>query len=132
MRHQRVDDALFALVRERFRAGGAFSAADFVDAWRRLDAHRAAWAEATAGYDAVLMPTAANLPPNVERLLAEPEFFVAENLLTLRNTRVGNLMGLCALTLPTGVPSCGLMAMAPAGAEARLLRIGAALERALA
>ncbi len=125
-------DAMFALVRDRFRLGAAFSAADYVDAWRQLDGHRAAWAEATAGCDAMLMPTVAILPPNVERLLAEPDFFVAENLLTLRNTRVANMMGLCALTLPTASPSCGLMAMAPAREEARLLRIGAAIEAALA
>jgi aspartyl-tRNA(Asn)/glutamyl-tRNA(Gln) amidotransferase subunit A len=30
-----------------------------------------------------------------------------ENLLCLRNTRIGNLMGLCGLSLPTGVPSTG-------------------------
>ena len=125
-------DVMFGHVRERFRAGAGFSAPDFVDAWRRLDALRSTWAAATAGFDAVVMATTGNAPPNVERLLAEPEHYLSQNLLTLRNTRVGNLMGLCALTLPTGAPSCGLMAMAPAGNEARLLRIGAALERALA
>jgi aspartyl-tRNA(Asn)/glutamyl-tRNA(Gln) amidotransferase subunit A len=40
-------------------------------------------------------------------------------------------MGLCALTLPTGEPSCGISLMAPAGQEERLLRLGAAAERAL-
>lgn len=124
-------ELMFAPVRERFRGGAAFSAVDYIRAWTRLDALRAAWAEATAAFDAVLLPTTPNLPPNVERLLADPEHFAAENLLTLRNTRVGNLFGLCALTLPTGVPSCGLMAMAAPGAEARLLRLGAAAERAL-
>ena len=61
------------------------------------------------------MPTTPNLPPNVDRLLSEPDYFAAENLLALRNTRVANLLGLCALTLPTGTPSCGLMLMAAAG-----------------
>lgn len=124
-------DLMFAPVRERFRAGKAFGAADFVDGWRRLEAMRTAYLAATAGHDAVLMPSAAILPPSVERLLAEPAFFTAQNLATLRNTRVGNLMGLCALTVPTGVPCCGLMAMAPPGADARLLRLGHAIERAL-
>jgi aspartyl-tRNA(Asn)/glutamyl-tRNA(Gln) amidotransferase subunit A len=41
-------------------------------------------------------------------------------------------MDLCALSLPTGLAGCGLTLMAPAGAEARLLRLGAAAERALA
>ena len=99
---------------------------------RRLDAHRAAWAEASSGWDAVLMPATANLPPSTERLLADADHFAEENVLTLRNTRLANMLGLCALTLPTGMPGCGLMAMAPPAAEARLLRVGAALERVLA
>ena len=39
------------------------SAADYVRAWARLDGLRAGSAAATAGYDAVLVPTTANLPP---------------------------------------------------------------------
>jgi aspartyl-tRNA(Asn)/glutamyl-tRNA(Gln) amidotransferase subunit A len=124
-------ELMFAPVRERFRSGAAYSAADFVEAWAALDRHRGQWRRATAGVDAVLLPTAALVPPNVERLLSDPDYFATENLLTLRNTRVGNLMGLCGLTLPTETPSCGIMAVAPAGAEARLLRVGAAMERAL-
>jgi aspartyl-tRNA(Asn)/glutamyl-tRNA(Gln) amidotransferase subunit A len=102
-----------------------------VAAWRRLEGLRAEHRAETAGYDAILMPTTGNLPPVVDRLLADPAHFTEENLLTLRNTRVANLMDLCALTLPTGIPSCGLSVMAPAGAEARLLRLGRAIERAL-
>ena len=124
-------DLMYAVVRERFRAGGAFSAAEYVAAWRTLDDIRADWADATAAFDAVLLPTTPILPPNVADLLADPAFFAAENLLALRNTRVGNLLGLAALTLPTETPACGLSALAPAGAERRLLRIGIALERAL-
>lgn len=125
-------DLMFAPVRERFRSGGTFSAIDYVAAWRALADMRADWAEATAAFDAVLLPTVPILPPNVAELLADPDFFAAENLLTLRNTRVANLMGLAALTLPTEAPACGLSALAPAGGEAKLLRVGAALERALA
>lgn len=125
-------EAMYPAIRDRFRLGADFSAADYVDAWRQLHAHRAAWAAATGGVDAVLLPTTPNLPPSVERLLADPEHFAAENVLTLRNTRIGSLLGLCAVTLPAGTPSCGLMAMAAPFAEARLLRIATALERALA
>jgi aspartyl-tRNA(Asn)/glutamyl-tRNA(Gln) amidotransferase subunit A len=124
-------ELMFAPVRDRFRSGAGFSGPDYVAAWRRLDAIRAAWADAAAGFDAVLLPTVANLPPSTERCLADLAHFAGENLLALRNTRVANMLGLCALTLPTGAPSCGLMAMAPPGADARLLRLGAAMERAL-
>jgi len=57
---------------------------------------------------------------------------VAENLLALRNTRIGNVMGSAALTLPTGVPSVGLQLIAPPGSDSALLRLGAAVEAALA
>jgi aspartyl-tRNA(Asn)/glutamyl-tRNA(Gln) amidotransferase subunit A len=50
----------------------------------------------------------------------------------LRNTRIGNLMGACALTLPTVVPSSGLMLICPPMQEYFLLRLGAAVENALA
>jgi aspartyl-tRNA(Asn)/glutamyl-tRNA(Gln) amidotransferase subunit A len=125
-------EAMFAPVRERFRAGAGFSAPDYVAAWRELDAIRAGWAAAAAGFDAVLVPTAANLAPSTERCLADPAHFAEENLLALRNTRIANMLGLSALTLPSGTPGCGVMAMAAPGAEARLLRLGLALERALA
>jgi aspartyl-tRNA(Asn)/glutamyl-tRNA(Gln) amidotransferase subunit A len=72
------------------------------------------------------------LPPNMERLGRDHDYYVAENLLALRNTRIGNLMGACALTLPTGVPSCGLMMVCPPLQEHHLLRLGAAVENALA
>lgn len=124
-------ELMFPVVRDRFRGGAGISAAEYLRAWTRLDALRAEFAAATAGYDAVLLPTTANLPPHVETLLADPARFNAENLLALRNTRVGNLMGLCALTLPTGAPSCGLMVLMPPRAEDRLLRLGAAIAQAL-
>lgn len=125
-------ELMHAEVRERFRGGKGFSAADYVAAWHRLEALRAAYLDATAGYDAVLLPTCPILPPNKARLEQDSEFFVRENLLTLRNTRIGNLMGLCGLTLPTGVPSTGLMMLAAPWGEERLLRLGAAAEAALA
>ncbi|SFJ52002.1 amidase [Celeribacter neptunius] len=124
-------DAMYPRILERFRGGGAYNGADFVAGWKKLTHLRAAYLRATAGYDAVLLPTAPNLPPKAERLLTDAEYYVTENLLTLRNTRVGNLMGLCALTLPTGVPSCGIILQAPPMQEAALLRLGAAAEQVL-
>ncbi len=125
-------DLMFDRVRERFRGGRDILAADYVAALRALDGARAAWGAATAAYDAVLLPTTANLPPTVERLYAEPAHFTAENLLALRNPGLANLLGLPAVTLPTGEPSCGLMLFGRPRGEAGLLRVAAAAERALA
>lgn len=124
-------DKMFAPIRERFRGGKAISAADYVAGWQTLEQLRAAWHVRVAGYDAVLMPTAPNLPPDHARLMQDEDYYVTENLLTLRNTRVGNLMGLCAVTLPTGVASCGIMLCGTPFQEERLLRVAAAAEAAL-
>lgn len=124
-------ELMYPPVRERFRSGAAHRASDYVAAWLRLDALRADWAAAVAGYDAVVTPTAAGLPPKAAPLLADAEAFAAANLRALRNTRIGNLAGGCALTLPTGHPSVGISLLAPPLDEARLLRLGAAAEAAL-
>lgn len=124
-------EKMFPRILERFRSGAAFTAADYVAGWRRLHELRAIWARQTAGFDAVLVPTAPILPPNVNRLMTDDAYYVTENLLALRNTRIGNLMGLCGLTLPTSEPSCGISLLCPPMAEDRLLRLGAAAEHAL-
>ncbi len=125
-------DVMYPEILERFRAGRNASGPDYVAAWSRLKACRGAWDVATAGFDAVLAPTAPILPPNLERLMSDHDYYVTENLLALRNTRIGNLMGLAALTLPTGKPGCGLMMMGYPGSEEALLRLGSAAEAALA
>lgn len=124
-------EKMFPRILERFRSGAQHSAADYVAGWRRLHQLRAIWAERTAAFDAVILPTAPILPPDANRLMTDDAYYVTENLLALRNTRIGNMLGLCALTLPTSQPSCGISLMAAPGQENRLLRLGAAAERAL-
>ncbi len=110
-------DAMFPRILERFRGGATVQAAEFVASWLRLDAARLAWADGVAAADAVILPTAPILPPDAERLMTDEAYYVAENLLALRNTRIASLLGLCAITLPAGEPSCGIMLMGPAGAR---------------
>lgn len=128
---EKAPEKMFPRILERFRSGAAIAAMDHVAGWRRLHVLRAAWAARTAVFDAVLVPTSPILPPIADRLMTDNEYYVTENLLALRNTRIGNLMGLCALTLPTSQPSCGISLLAGPGQEARLLRLGAAAELAL-
>lgn len=125
-------EKMFPRILERVRAGADVKASDYVAAWRRLRVIRDLWAEMSAGFDAVILPTAAILPPDASRLMTDFDYYIAENLLSLRNTRIGNLMGLCAITLPTAEPSCGISFMAGPMQEDRLLRLGIAAERALA
>lgn len=125
-------EKMYDEILRRFRLGRDVSGPEYVNAWAKLEAARAEYDQATAGYDAILAPTAPILPPNLARLIDEPEYYVTENLMALRNTRIGNLLGLCALTLPTGTPSCGLMLMGPPDFDNAILRLGAAAEVALA
>ena len=124
-------DAMFSEILERFRLGQGFSGPDYVAAWAKLEVARMGYDQAVAGYDAVLLPSAPVLPPNLELLVNDHDYYVAQNLLVLRNTRIGNLLGVCALTLPTGLPSCGVMMMCPPDMEEHLLRLGVAVEDAL-
>ncbi len=124
-------EKMFPQILERVRGGQAVNAADYVAGWQQVHQIRKAYAAATAGFDAVIMPTAPILPPDAARLLTDDAYYKAENLLALRNTRIGNLMGTCAVTLPTDTPSCGIMFNGPADGEAALLRLCAAAEKAL-
>ncbi len=128
---EKAPEKMFPRILDRFRSGADVAATDYVAGWRRMHALRAAWAARTAVFDAVLVPTSPILPPEVDRLMTDDAYYVTENLLALRNTRIGNLLGLCALTLPTSQPSCGISLMAGPGQESRLLRLGQAAELAL-
>ena len=125
-------DKMYSEILARFRLGANVSGPEYVATWAALEAARQAWDLATSGFDATLAPTCAGLPPNLEKVAQDSDYYTSENLKALRNTRIGNLMGLCALTLPTGTPSAGLMMMCRPDCEDALLRLGAAVEKVLA
>lgn len=125
-------DKMWHHIRDRVEVGASVLAADYLRAWQRLRQLRAQFHERIAGYDALLCPTVAILPPEIAPLLADDALYRDTNLLALRNTRVGNLMGLCGLSLPSGTPGVGLLLNGLPQGEGRLLRLGAAAARALA
>lgn len=125
-------DVMFPPIRDRFRAGAAFTAAEHIESRVALDRHSRSFWQSAAGFDAILMPTSAILPPNAARLQADPAFFVSEGVLGLRNTRIANLLDGCALTLPTQTPACGITLMAAHGQDIALSRLGISVEAALA
>lgn len=124
-------EKMFPEILERFRGGKNVLASTYLQARQEMDALRQEWTARVATYDAVILPTSPILPPDHDRLLSDSDYYVAENLLALRNTRIGNLLGLAGLTLPTSVPSTGVMLLSPPFSENRLLRLGSAVERAL-
>jgi len=124
-------EKMYWQILNRVLPGKDVAAHDYITLWQELMQIRAAYAAATASFDAVLSPGGPILPPNAARLLSDKQYYLTENLLALRNTRVANLMGLASLTLPTSVPSVGILINVAGGDDDRLLRIGTAIEAAL-
>ena len=122
-------EVMFPEILERFRGGREIPAWEYVAGWQTLTRLRAEYAASVAGFDAVILPSCPIRPPSARTLATDGEAYKTANLMTLRNTRIANLMGLAAVTLPTGAPSCGITLQGPV--EERLLRVAAAVERAL-
>jgi aspartyl-tRNA(Asn)/glutamyl-tRNA(Gln) amidotransferase subunit A len=119
---------MFDEILARFRTGKNFSAVEFIESHKRMMQIRTEYAALTRGFDGVLIPTSPLLPPKLKRLQEDGDYFIRSNLLALRNTRIGNMMGSSVLTLPTGVPSCGLSVMGQPYEDRKMLRLGAAIE----
>ncbi|WP_011296085.1 amidase [Cupriavidus necator] len=115
-------------VAQRIRRGQKQSAADYIDllAARRAMQFRAAVLLRDA--DAWLMPTVAVVPPRLDAVERDEDFF-AVNGLVLRNPSVINFLDGCAVSLPAG-EGIGLGVNALHGRDARVLQVAAAIERA--
>ena len=124
-------ELMYPAIRDRFLIGRTYLGYEYVQAWQKLDQLRENYLKRTSGYDAILLPSSPILPPNVEELEQDSEYYTSANLLALRNTRIGNLLGLCGLTLPTSMPSCGLMIYCIPLEERKLLTLGANIEAVL-
>ena len=119
---------MYPEILSRFMAGKDFTNNEYIDAWSIVDSIREDWLTFTKKFDAVILPTSPILPPNKLKLLSDSEYYKRANLLALRNTRIANMLGLCAITVPTPQPSCGFMIMGPPNSEINLLNIASKIE----
>lgn len=126
---ERDGHKMFPEILDRFMAGKKYSSDQYNSAWTQIDLARKDWAELTADFDAIVIPSSPILPPNHAKLLSDSDYYRRKNLLALRNTRIGNMLGLCAISLPTNIPSCGFMIMGAPRSEANLLSISANIEQ---
>ena len=128
-------DAYDPQIAKRIMRGATLTAGDYIDLLRYRAAFITAFTEETEGYDALLWPTVAIVPPPIADLLADDATYARVNLLVLRNTSVVNLADGCALTLPihaSGGAPVGMMIAGRSGDDARILRVGQAVETVLA
>jgi aspartyl-tRNA(Asn)/glutamyl-tRNA(Gln) amidotransferase subunit A len=114
----------------RILRGEAISAADYIDL---LNARRSLVARAAArlaSYDALVMPTTANTPPRIADL-ADDKAFTVENMRSLRNCSMINMIDGCAISLPAhreGEVPVGLMLASSGGADRRIFELAAGME----
>ena len=117
----------------RILRGEHISAADYIDL---LNARRSLIARANARlapYDALVMPTTANTPPRIADL-ADDKAFTTQNLRSLRNCTLINMIDGCAISLPAhreGEVPVGLMLASAGGSDHRIFELAAAMEGAI-
>ncbi len=117
----------------RILRGEHISAADYIDL---VNARRSLIARANtrlAPYDALVLPTTANTPPRIADL-ADDKAFTVQNLRSLRNCTLLNMIDGCAISLPAhreGEVPVGLMLAGAGGSDRRIFELAAAMEGAI-
>ena len=107
------------------------SATDYIRlGFERRRLQRAFW-DVCRGFDAVLAPTVAVLPPELSELVTDDDAYVSANAAVLRNTTIFNLLGVPAVSVPCA-PNVDAMVGATVAArpqgEALVLGVARALE----
>ena len=79
-----------------------------------------------------ITPTCLMLPPPLQEI-EKSEAVEKRALLSSRNTQPGNLLGMCATSLPLPVPNLptGLQLMMAGGSDQRLLAVSSAVQDCL-
>jgi aspartyl-tRNA(Asn)/glutamyl-tRNA(Gln) amidotransferase subunit A len=124
------------VVTYRIMAGQEATALDYLRALRACEAVRDKAHHTLQDIDVLLAPTTMVTALPLQVVDASLEAYKLWNPRYSRNTRVGNVLGLCALTVPCGMSSTGLpiglMLCGKGNDEAMVLRVGYAYEQATA
>jgi aspartyl-tRNA(Asn)/glutamyl-tRNA(Gln) amidotransferase subunit A len=117
----------------RILRGEGISAADYIDMLAARRSLIAGIAVRLAPYDALVLPTTANTPPRIADL-ADDKAFTHENIRSLRNCSLINMIDGCAISLPAhreGEVPVGLMLAATGGNDRSLFELAAGIEGAI-
>lgn len=118
---------------KRIRAGADIAMADYIQARRQVDEFRRAVRRTFETVDLLITPTTPLPPYPISELLSDMENLRTKEILTLRNTRPFNILGLPTISVPcgftkTGLP-IGMQITGRPGAEAEVLGLAYAYER---
>lgn len=121
-------------VRSRVDANRDLKAHEYIDRKLRIENLSQSASQRLRDVHVIATPTVAITPPR-QVDIKDPKAHTQSNIVALRNTVLANLLGLCGATIPVGTDKAGmpvgLQLLAPAHAEAWLLRAAMAIERAL-
>jgi aspartyl-tRNA(Asn)/glutamyl-tRNA(Gln) amidotransferase subunit A len=127
-------DELDPVVAHRMIRGKTMLATDYFALRRKWAGLQRTLLATLRDVDALLLPTCLVPARPLEVIDADKDVYAQYNLKYLRNTAVGNVLGLCALSVPCGFDSTGmpigLMIYAKPFAEDVALRVAHAYERA--
>ena len=127
-------ETLDPVVSARMENAADISAVEFVRRCRLMARCSATAASRLRAVDCVITPSVSITAPKLEEV-SDIEGYKPRNMMMLRNTSIGNLLSLCALTMPVALDQAGmpvgLQILMPGGAEERLLAVAGAAERAL-
>ncbi len=128
-------DEMYWGIRSRFQLADKLSAVDAESAHIGLAAIANRYRARTSGFAAVIHPTCPRIAPPIADLEHDPAAYDEANMAMTRNTRLGNIMETCGVTLPCQGPGdlpVGLSLMATKNSEGKVLRLAKAAEQALA
>jgi aspartyl-tRNA(Asn)/glutamyl-tRNA(Gln) amidotransferase subunit A len=122
-------------IAERLRGGREVLSSDYLNRLWQRPGIQDRFAAELVGFDAVLLPTVAMLPPKHRDLATNAEAFQTANRRALRNTSVFNYLDASAISLPYGAADAelpiGLMLARPQGEDKALLQMASVLEATL-
>jgi aspartyl-tRNA(Asn)/glutamyl-tRNA(Gln) amidotransferase subunit A len=118
---------------KRIRAGEDVTTAAYIQARRQVDQYRHTIRKVFETVDLLVTPTTPVPPFTISELLADMDNLRTKEVLTLRNTRPFNILGLPSISIPCGFTKAGLpiglqISGAP-WAEGNVLRLAHAYEQ---
>ncbi len=121
-------------VASRIKAAQSISAADYIEMLALQRDMQERTHLATRNYDAVLLPSVAVVPPEIKPLLSSDDAYIETNLKVLRNTAIGNVLGVPAASIPVGgedTAPVGMMVMGEMGQDALVQDIAQSIDMVL-
>lgn len=127
-------DELDPVIAPRMLTGRTLSAPDYLLLLRRYAELQARVKETLRDVDALIVPTTMAPPWPLAKIDASPESYLDYNMRVHRNTGIGNILNLCAVSVPCGFTAgglpIGLQVYAKPFCEDMALRVAFAYEQA--